>query len=219
MGHLRAPLRASSALRLRARGRLRTPLSRPALSGEVPAYPRRSMLVVAGVPGAGKTTLARALAQRLMRSACIEGDLVQHHFTINGLVAPGESPADEAERQLEVRWDNCACLARNFWRAGFDVVVEHAAARRSWIDRFAAALPGVPLSVIVLAPPLSVALERDRSRQEKQVAHLFAHMDAEMRKDLAGVGWWLDTGDLSVAQSVEQILGGGLAAGRLPVER
>lgn len=173
------------------------------------------VVLIVGVPGAGKSTLGRALAQRLPRSAYIEGDLVQHHFTVNGLVAPNEMPALEAQRQLELRWDNCAALARNFWLAGFDVVVEHAASRRSWVDRFLSVIGGAPVSLVVLAPRLSVALERDRRREEKQVAHLFAHMDAEMRRELAGLGWWLDTSELSVEESVELVLGDGIDAGRI----
>jgi len=41
------------------------------------------------------------------RSACIEGDLVQHHFTIKGLVGPYQLPAEESQRQLALRWNNC----------------------------------------------------------------------------------------------------------------
>ncbi|HYP43875.1 MAG TPA: AAA family ATPase [Propionibacteriaceae bacterium] len=118
------------------------------------------VVLIVGVPGAGKTTVARALAERLPRSACIEGDLVQHHFTVNGLVGPGGLPAEESTRQLELRWDNCAALARNFWRTGFSVVVEHAASRRSWVERFASEMGDVPVSLVVLAPALTVALER-----------------------------------------------------------
>ncbi len=171
------------------------------------------VILIVGVPGAGKSTVARALAERLPRSACIEGDLVQHHFTVNGLVGPGSPPAGESSRQLELRWDNCAALAGNFWRAGFTVVVEHATSRRRWVDRFVDQLSGVPVSLVVLAPTLEVALERDRTRTEKQVAAQFAHMDAELRSELAGLGWWLDTSALTVAESVDRVLTDGLAAG------
>lgn len=173
------------------------------------------VVLIVGVPGAGKTTVARALAERLPRSACIEGDLVQHHFTVNGLVGPGGLPAEESTRQLELRWDNCAALARNFWRTGFSVVVEHAASRRSWVERFASEMGDVPVSLVVLAPALTVALERDRTRTEKQVAAQFAHMDAELRRELAGLGWWLDTSALTVAESVDRVLAEGLAEGQL----
>jgi adenylylsulfate kinase-like enzyme len=173
------------------------------------------VILVVGVPGAGKSTVARALAQRLERAACIEGDLVQHHFTVTGLVGPGESPAAESHRQMQLRWRNCADLARNFWQAGFTVIVEHAVSRREWIDRFVQDIGPAPVSLVVLAPSLEMTLERDRQRDEKQVAHLFTHMDAELRGDLFGVGYWLDTSSLTVDQTVDRMMATGITAGLL----
>jgi gluconate kinase len=174
-----------------------------------------SVVLVVGVPGAGKSTVARALAERLPRSACIEGDLVQHHFTVSGLVPPGGTPVQESDRQLALRWTNCALLARTFVSYGFTAVVEHAVSRRSWVDRFLAETDPAPLSLVVLAPRLEVALQRDRDRATKQVADRFVHMDAELREELQGVGWWLDTSDLSVAESVDAVLAEGIQGGRL----
>lgn len=173
------------------------------------------VILIIGVPGAGKSTVARALAERLPRAACVEGDLVQHHFTVSGLVAPGQTPADESRRQLQLRWRNCADLARDFWRDGFTVIVEHAASRREWVDQFRSDVAPAPVSLVVFAPSLAVALERDRHREEKQVAHLFAHMDAELRAELSGLGWWLDTSELTVDETVHRLQRTGIAAGLL----
>jgi adenylylsulfate kinase-like enzyme len=173
------------------------------------------VVLVVGVPGAGKSTVARALAERLERAACIEGDLVQHLFTVTGLVGPGDSPAEESHRQMQLRWRNCADLASNFWRAGFTVIVEHAVSRREWIDRFVQDTGPAPVSLVVLAPSLAVTLERDRHRDEKQVAHLFTHMDAELRDELSGVGYWLDTSELTVDQTVDRLLATGITSGLL----
>lgn len=138
---------------------------------------------------------------------------MQHHFTVSGLVAPGQEPKEEMMRQLQLRWRNCAALADNFAQAGFTAIVEHAAASRYWIELFLDHLTTRPVSLIVLAPPLEVALARDARRTEKQVGHLFAHMDAEMRHELAGVGWWLDSSDLTVEETVDRVLHFGIAAG------
>jgi gluconate kinase len=173
------------------------------------------VVLIVGVPGAGKTTVARALAERFERSACIEGDHVQHGFTVSGLVGPGDAPAEESHRQLELRWRNCAMLADNFFAEAFTVVVEHAASDRYWLDLFQDTLRARPLTIIVLAPDPGVAIERDRHRSEKQVAHLFAHMDADMRRNFPDVGWWLDTSALTVDQIVAAILDRGLLLGEI----
>lgn len=177
-------------------------------------FPDPGVVLVVGVPGAGKSTAARALAERFPRSACIEGDLVQHGFTVSGLVPPGGEPREESDRQLRLRWTGCALLARTYWSYGFTAVVEHAASRREWVDRFLAETAPAPLSLVVLAPPLEVALQRDRDRGTKQVGHLFRHMDAELRRELAGVGFWLDTAGMDVPATVDAVLHG-LEAGRL----
>jgi predicted kinase len=177
------------------------------------------VILIIGVPGAGKSTVARALAARLERSACIDGDVVQHGFTVSGLVGPGQEPAAESHRQLELRWRNCAALADNFFEEGFTVVVEHAASHRYWVDLFESRLRARPFSVVVLAPDPQVAVARDRARPEKQVAHLFGHMDAELRANLARTGWWLDTSTLTVAETVDAILAQGLSAGQVPAAR
>lgn len=176
------------------------------------------VVLIIGVPGAGKSTVARALAARFPRSACIEGDYLQHGLTVAGLVGPGQEPAAESRRQLELRWRNCAAVADNFVAEGFTVVVEHAASDRYWVDLFTAALRSRPLSLIVLAPQPEVALARDRARSEKQVAHLFTHMDAELRRNLANTGWWLDTSQLTVEQTVDAILSQGLETAEAPGE-
>jgi hypothetical protein len=116
---------------------------------------------------------------------------------------------------MQLRWRNCADLARNFWQAGFTVIVEHAVSRREWIDRFVHDIGPAPVSLVVLAPSLEVTLDRDRHRDEKQVAHLFTHMDAELRDELSGLGYWLDTSALTVDQTVDSLLATGITAGML----
>jgi hypothetical protein len=63
-----------------------------------------------------------------------------------------------------------------------------------------------PLHVVVLAPALDVALARDKARRYKHVGDKWAHLDAHQRRELRGIGIWIDTGTLDVEQTVDEVL-------------
>ena len=161
--------------------------------------------IITGIPGAGKTTIARALADRLERAAHIEADSLQR-MVVSGRRWPDEEPHDEAMRQLDLRARNAAMLAANFLDAGIFPMIDDIVVGPRRLAVYREGLGDRPLQLVVLAPPLKVALERDRGRPDKKVGDRWAHLDAEMRKGLAGEGLWLDTANLSVDQTVDAIL-------------
>src|SRR2546422_4312804 len=61
--------------------------------------------LITGIPGAGKTTVARLLAERLERAVVIEGDLLQG-WIVSGNVWPGQEPAAESSRQIHLNMRN-----------------------------------------------------------------------------------------------------------------
>jgi len=85
-----------------------------------------------GLPGAGKSTVARLLALHFDRSAPIGIDMVYHHVTVAGLVPPaGET--SQARGQALLTAVNAAGMARNYVAAGFACVLEGAIATRSHV--------------------------------------------------------------------------------------
>lgn len=151
------------------------------------------VLVLTGPPAAGKTTVARAVADRVARSAVVDVDAVRA-MVRRGHVAtwyPGEGTA---QHRLGVR--NACLLARSFVEAGFKVVVADVLTAATLPD-YHAGLAGLTVRVVRLLPTLEVAQRRNRDRgvwvTPDRVALLYAQQAA-----FAGADETLDTGPMPV---------------------
>lgn len=170
----------------------------------VPA-PVRSAWLITGLPGAGKSTIARLLAGTMPHAAHIEGDLLSECI-VSGMVWPGQEPKAEARRQQLLSVQNQCLLARSFADAGFVPVMEYTVMEKSRLDRYREALADFGLRFVVLNPGREVVLQRDRDRLEKTVAHFWVHLQEVMAKELAGIGLWVDSSSLSARDTVQLIL-------------
>jgi hypothetical protein len=154
---------------------------------------------------AGKTTVARALAARLPRSAHIEGDLVGEQFIVNGLVPPQGPPEDEARAQLELRRRDMCALADSSAEAGFVPVLDDVVVSALVLRGYLTGLRSRPLLLVQLAPKLDVVRRRDGGR-DKGVLEMWSHLDAELRTGMTDFGLWLDTSAMTVPGTVREIL-------------
>jgi gluconate kinase len=163
------------------------------------------VLVISGVRGSGKTTVARLMAERFERSVHLEGDHVGEHFVVRGLVPPQGPPRDEASRQLVLRRRNISLLADSFSRSGFVTIVDDVVVSRGVLEQYLVNLRTRPLRLVQLTPNLEVIAQRD-SRRDKHVFDMWKHLHQQLHEHMEPVGLWLDNSEMTSAQAVESIL-------------
>ncbi|MEV5652861.1 AAA family ATPase [Nocardia sp. NPDC052254] len=164
-----------------------------------------AVYLITGIQAAGKSTVAQALAQRLPRSAHVHGDVFRR-FVIGGRAEMCATPSAEALRQLELRHHLAASVADEYARAGFTAIVQDVVLGEllPWmIDR----IRTDPLYVIVLSPRPAAVAAREAGRAKKAYGTFTVEqLDEVLHAETPAIGLWLDTTDLTVDQTVDEIL-------------
>lgn len=163
------------------------------------------VIVIAGMPGAGKSTTAALLASRLPRAAHIEADQLQQMILGGGEWPDGSpEPSPEAARQLRLRLRNACLLARSFVDDGFTAVVDDIVIG-SRIDDLLEDLEGVPFSFVMLTPDYELVRQRWLAI-DSPFADRWAWIDEEIRERTRRLGLWLDSSELGPDEVVDAIL-------------
>lgn len=166
--------------------------------------PAAGAVLLTGIPGSGKSTVAAALAGRFRMAAHIEVDALQQ-MIVSGGQWPSPDANAEADRQIFLRARNACLLADSFVRAGFIPVLDDVVVRRSHLDFYRMTLAAVPLHIVVLAPGPAEAWRRNQAR-EKALAVDWSPLDEAMRSELGQQGVWIDNAAQTVEETVEAIL-------------
>ena len=162
-----------------------------------------AIYIISGLPGAGKSSVSYLLAKRFERGVHIEADLVQQMIVVGG-VWPEWEPSEEAMRQFELRRRNVSMLADSFFDAGFTPVIDDIVIGPR-IDEYVSDLRGRPLLFVMLVPRPDVVRKREMSRK-KHVFDRWAHLDEAVRKEMARIGLWIDSSEMTAEETVDEIL-------------
>ncbi len=159
------------------------------------------VLVVTGPPGAGKSTVARAIAARHDRCVLVRGDDVLASV-VTGFVLPW---LPESEPQNLTALAATAAQARAFADGGFPVVVD--AVLGPWhLDAFAVAL-GTRFGYVVLRPDKQITIDRATGRDPGALTDVdpVAHMWNEFADLDNFESHVIDSGDLDINQTVDAV--------------
>lgn len=165
----------------------------------------QGIYVITGVMAVGKSTVAQALAMRLERCVHLHGDVFRK-MIITGRAEMCEHPSPEALRQLDMRYDIAAKVAKAYYDYGFTVVVQdnYLGDRLPYFLRL---LDDYPMYVIVLNPDLATIEQRELLRGKKGYGGFSAAGLHKMFLDeTPHIGLWLDNSHWSVEETVDEIL-------------
>ena len=183
----------------------------------------RKVVLITGMQAAGKSTIAPQLAARLgPPAATVDGD-VFYHAVVAGAAWMTPEPSDEAVRQLRLRYDASALVARHYLEAGFDFVCSDIMMGEDvtrWLDSLTdVAEP----HLVVLTPSVDAIIERelargsDSYRDWQPAGGTLADAVKALQTGLTTTprrGLWLDTTDQTAEETVTTILEDDLRSSR-----
>ena len=166
--------------------------------------------MISGVPAAGKSTVARLLAERFDRGVRVPGDAIRA-MTVSGRVDMRPDAGAEALRQLTLRYAGALSVASVYLNGGFDVVVEDVIIGPVLRD-FLGLVPVPEFHLVFLDPDAAAIEQRDRDRYRDHIAYgpgrrwSVSELQTLLRQETERIGLWLDTTGQNADQTVEAIL-------------
>lgn len=163
-----------------------------------------SVYLITGIMADGKSTVAQALAERLPKAAHVRGDTFRK-AVVSGRAEPVPG-SDEGMAQLRLRYRIAAGVADQYAAAGITAVVQDIVLGPDLAD-YVELIRTRPLHVVVLAPHPEAVAAREAGRGKTGYgAWTVADLDTALRTETPRLGLWLDTSDLTPAQTVDAIL-------------
>jgi hypothetical protein len=158
------------------------------------------------MPGAGKTTVTRLIAGMLARAALLRSEYLSEMVVSGRVWALGE-PRSEARRQQLLTSRNMCMLANNFAAEDIMPVLDYGLFSRELLDLTLDKLTARPVMLVMLAPGLKVCQARNADRDDDERLDFdYFSLDAELDREVGGIGWWFDTSALTPQETAARIV-------------
>jgi len=164
-----------------------------------------SVVLITGIMGAGKSTVAQMLAERLPKAAHVRGDAFRR-MIVSGRAEKVPAAEEEAIAQLQLRYDLAAVVVDGYAGAGFTAVYQDIVLGEDLV-RVTQRIRARPLFIVALAPRPDVVERRAESRTKISGygAWTVAALD-QMLRETPRIGLWLDTSEQSAQETADEIL-------------
>jgi len=164
--------------------------------------------ILTGPCGAGKSTIAKTLAESTKRGVYIDVDSFRENIVLNGVVSP-VSYRGESKKQTDLFTKTASDMATNFLNAGFNVFIDDVLERKQQIVDYIKYLKPYKPELFLLLPNKKVLARRDKCRtNENQMGARALELHDIFTKRIPEENWHvLDTSGHSVKDTIKEIRG------------
>ncbi len=168
---------------------------------------KKTVCIITGPCGVGKSTISKLLAKHIKKSAYIGVDILREEMIKNGKVSPF-SYKGESKRQVDLGTKNSSDLANNFLRAGFNVFIDDVLERKQQVKDYIKYLSSSKIHIFLLLPNKTIIKKRDSQRKKKdRMGKRALELHDIFTKRIPEENWHvLDTSNQTIKETEKEIL-------------
>lgn len=164
-----------------------------------------AIILVTGIMASGKSTVAQLLSEQFKKSVHLRGDIFRK-MIVNSRKEVHPDSGNDVLEQLRLRYRLAAQSAVTYYQAGFTVIVQDVVVG-AMLNDFISYISSRPFYLVVLCPKPAVVATREEARPKKGYGiWRVEELDAVLRNETPRIGLWLDSSELSVEETVNEIM-------------